>query len=121
MNQPALCRATRTVAWTTFLALVVAAGGVTTPSKADDDMRSSPPDTTSYSRPAVAEDFDPLNAAGTADPGKAVQFDVFVVDTVVNNTDPDLKITDTFNDGEISIAVKPQHANQLVMTSFSGS
>lgn len=120
MNQPALCRATRRVAWTTFLALV-AAGGVTTPSKADDNMRSSPPDTTSYSRPAIAEDFDPLNAAGTADPGKAVQFDVFVVDTVVNNTDPDLKITDTFNDGEISIAVKPQHANQLVMTSFSGS
>src|SRR5690349_20486712 len=86
MKQPALCRATRTIASTTFLALV-AAGGVTTPAKADDNMRSSPPDTTSYSRPAVAEDFDPLNAAGAADPGKAVQLDVFVVDTVVNNTD----------------------------------
>jgi hypothetical protein len=84
-------------------------------------MRSSPPDTNSYSRPAVAEDFDPLNAAGTADPGKAVQFDVFVVDTVVNNTDLNLQLTDTFNDGEISIAVRPQHPEQLVITAFSGS
>jgi hypothetical protein len=109
-----------TVTCTALLAFTIA-GGVVTSAKADDNMRSSPPDTTSYSRPAVAEDFDPLNAAGTADPGKAVQFDVFVVDTVVNNTDPDLKITDTFNDGEVSVAVKPQHPNQLVMTAFSGS
>ena len=26
----------------------------------------------------------------------AAQFDVFIVDTVINNTDPDLKFTDTF-------------------------
>jgi hypothetical protein len=120
MKPPALSGAIRTIALTTFLALV-AAGGVTTLSKADDNMRSSPPDTTSYSRPAVAEDFDPLNAAGTADPGKTVQFDVFVVDTVVNNTDSNLKLTDTFNDGEISIAVRPEHPEQLVITSFAGS
>ena len=119
MNQPALRGDSRAIAWTAFLALV-AAGGIT-PSNADDNMRSSPPDTTSYSRPAVAEDFDPLSAAGKADPGKPVQFDVFVVDTVVNNTDSNLKLTDTFNDGEISIAVRPQHPEQLVIASVEKS
>lgn len=113
-------RDARTVACAACLALL-AATSVSTPSKADDDMRSSPPDTNSYSRPVIAEDLDPFSTAGTADPARAVQFNVFVVDTVVNNTDPDLKITDTFNDGEVSIAVKPQHPEQLVMTAFSGS
>ena len=79
MRQPTSFGNARTVAGAACLVLV-AAGGT---SMADDNMRSSPPDTNSYSRPAVAEDFDPLNAAGTADPGNAVQFDVFVVDTVV--------------------------------------
>src|SRR5258708_26950871 len=60
-----------------------------------------------------------MNTAGTSQAGNAVQFDVFVVDAVVSNTDKDLKITDTFNDGEISIAVRPQHPDQLVMTSFA--
>jgi hypothetical protein len=101
--------------------VLVAAGGAATSARADDSMRSLPPDTNSYFRPVVAEDFDPLNTAGKAATGSAVQFDVFVVDTVVNNTDPDLKITDAFNDGEISIAVRPQHPEQLVMTAFSGS
>jgi hypothetical protein len=107
MKQLALCRDARTVVSAACLALV-AAGGIPTPSKADDSVRSSPPDTNSYSRPVVAEDFDPLSTAGKAEAGRAVQFDVFVVDTVVNNTDPDLKITDTFNVGEISIAVTPR-------------
>jgi hypothetical protein len=120
MKQLALCRDARTVACGAFLA-VIAAGGLPTPSKADDSVRSSPPDTTSYSRPVVAEDFDPMNTAGKSQAGKAVQFDLFVADTVVNNTDPDLKVTDTFNDGEVSIAVKPQHPEQLVITAFSGS
>jgi hypothetical protein len=100
---------------------LLAASSVSTPSKADDDMRSSPPDTNSYSRPVIAEDLDPLSTAGTADAARTVQFNAFVVDAVVNNTDPDLKTTDTFNDGEVSIAVKRQHPDQLVMTAFSGS
>jgi hypothetical protein len=120
MKQLALCRDARTVACAACLALL-AAGGASAPSKADDDMRSAPPDTNSYSRPVIAEDLDPLSTAGTADAARAVQFDVFVVDAIVNNTDPDLKITDTFNDGEVSIAIKPQHPEQLVMTAFSGS
>jgi len=69
----------------------------------------------------VAEDFDPLNTAGNPQAGKAVQFDVFVVDIVVSNTDKDLKNTDTFNDGEISIAPNPRDPNDIVITAFSGS
>ena len=113
-----LCVTGPVIACATCLTILVA-GGVST-SKADDNLRSSPPDTNSYSRPVVADDFDPMNTAG-AEAEKAVQFNVFVVDAVVNNTDPDLKITDTFNDGEVSIAVKPQHPDQLIMTAFSGS
>ena len=102
MKQLTLCRDARTVACAACLALL-AASSVSTPSWADDDMRSSPPDTNSYSRLVIAEDLDPLSTAGKADAARTVQFNIFVVDTVVNNTDPDLKITDTFNDGEVSI------------------
>jgi len=45
----------------------------------------------------------------------------FVVDAVVNNTDPTLTNTDTFNDGETSIAVNPESPGEIVMTAFSGS
>src|SRR5262249_53697978 len=37
-----------------------------------------------------------------------------------NNTDPNLKNTDTFNDGETSIAVNPRDPDQIVITAFSG-
>ena len=118
MRNHRLCKDTRAVTSGAFVALTMA-GVILTPAKADEDVRSFPPDTTSYSRPLVSEDFDPLNAAVKSPTGKAVQFDVFVVDTVVNNTDPNLKTTDTFNDGEISIAVNPQHPDQIVITSFA--
>jgi hypothetical protein len=39
----------------------------------------------------------------------------------VNNTDATLKITDTFNDGEPSIAVNPSNSDEIVITAFSGS
>ena len=45
----------------------------------------------------------------------------FIVDTVVNNTDPNLTNTDTFNDGETSITVNPVNPNEIVITAFSGS
>jgi hypothetical protein len=108
-------RLARTGVWAFAMGGLVCASA-----KADENMRSSPPDNTSYSRPLVSEDFDPLKTAGKALSGKAAQFDVFVVDTVVNNTDLDLKNTDTFNDGEVSIAVKPLHPNEIVITAFSG-
>jgi hypothetical protein len=46
---------------------------------------------------------------------------VFIVDTVVNNTDPNLTNTDTFNDGETSITVNPENHDEIVVTAFSGS
>jgi len=38
----------------------------------------------------------------------------------VNNTDPNLTNTDTFNDGETSITVNPANPNEIVVTAFSG-
>jgi hypothetical protein len=43
------------------------------------------------------------------------------VDVVVNNTDPTLTNTDTFNDGETSIAVNPLNPDEIVITAFSGT
>jgi len=39
----------------------------------------------------------------------------------VNNTDPNLTNTDTFNDGETSITVNPANPDEIVVTAFSGS
>ena len=39
----------------------------------------------------------------------------------MNNTDPNLTNTDTFNDGETSITVNPANPNEVVVTAFSGS
>ena len=83
--------------------------------QAQESTRDAPPDTTPYERPTVREDFAPK---GTRPipllPG------LFIVDAVVNNTDPNLKNTDTFNDGETSIAVNPRDPDQIVITAFSG-
>ena len=111
---------TRAVTSAAILAFPIV-GFVITAAKADDMGRSSPPDNNSYSRAVIAEDFDPLSTAGKSLGGEAVQFDVFVADTVVNNTDPSLKNTDTFNDGEVSIAIRPQNPSEIVITAFSGS
>jgi hypothetical protein len=46
---------------------------------------------------------------------------VKVIDAVVNNTNPNLTNTDTFNDGEVSIAINPLNPNEITMTAFSGS
>jgi len=83
--------------------------------RSEESTRDAPPDTTSYKRPAVRADFAPK---GTKPipllPG------VFIVDTVVNNSDPNLTNTDTFNDGETSITVNPANPNEVVVTAFSG-
>ena len=103
----------------TVLLAVAIAGFVVTSAKADDKMRSSPPDTKSYSRPLVPEDLTLGKTAGTA--GQAAGVNFSVVDTVVNNTNPNLQFTDAFNDGETSIAVNPLHQNEIVITAFSGA
>jgi hypothetical protein len=83
--------------------------------------RSSPPDATPYARPPVAEDFAPPRPAGLPPAAAKAGFVVSVVDAVVNNTDPKLKRTDVFNDGEVSLAVRPGGPSDVVMTAFSDS
>jgi uncharacterized repeat protein (TIGR01451 family) len=77
--------------------------------------RDAPPDTWHYTRPAIPEDSAPRGI-------KAIPLVpvVFIVDAVVNNTDPTLTNTDTFNDGETSIAINPANPDEVVMTAFSG-
>ncbi len=100
--------------------LLTAAGWVisTSPSftqGADPSTRSWPPDTSSYYRPAVPEDRAPGGKPALSGPGGPL-----VVDVVVNNTDPNLMLTDTFGDEEVGIAVNPENPNEIVITSFAG-
>ncbi|HEY4257810.1 MAG TPA: hypothetical protein VGM66_11400 [Candidatus Udaeobacter sp.] len=83
---------------------------------ANESTRDAPPDTTPYWRPAIPADHAPR---GT----RAIPLvpSIFIVDTVVSNTDPNLTNTDTFNDGETSITVNPANPNEIVITAFSGS
>jgi hypothetical protein len=100
----------------------------TAPSMAQS-AKSSPKDTTPYSRPAIPADTAGPNtpAAKPAASPKIKTLGIVpvnivkVVDAVVNNTDPNLQNTDTFNDGEISIAINPLNHNEITMTAFSGS
>ena len=84
--------------------------------KAEESTRDAPPDTTPYRRPAVREDFAPKGVRPIP-----LLPSVFIVDVVVNNTDPNLTNTDTFNDGETSITANPANPNEVVVTAFSGS
>src|SRR6185503_12088775 len=85
---------------------------VTTDQK--ESIRDAPPDTTPYVRGMVSEDFSPGGR-------RALAQSLFVRDVVVSNTDPNLTNSDTFNDGEPSIAVNPSDPNQIAITAFSGS
>jgi hypothetical protein len=89
------------------------------PLQADESAKSSPPDTTRYSRPAVSADRPAAPAAQPNLPTPGLNL-MRQVDTVVNNTNPNLKNTDTFNDGETSIAINPSNYNEIVITAFSG-
>jgi hypothetical protein len=84
--------------------------------QAQESTRDAPPDTTPYKRPTVREDFAPKGTRPIP-----LLPEVFIVDAVVNNTDPNLTNTDTFNDGETSITVNPANPNEIVITAFSGS
>src|SRR5512138_237349 len=44
---------------------------------------------------------------------------VRVVDAIVNNTDPNLKTSDTFTDHESSIAINPMNPREIVVLGFS--
>jgi hypothetical protein len=78
------------------LVTTATAQGQNNPKKqADESTRDAPPDTTPYRRPALPEDYAPRGI-------RAIPLvpSIFIVDTVVNNTDPNLTNTDTFNGGE---------------------
>ena len=83
---------------------------------------SWPPDSNAYTRKAIAEDKRPAGNLAI----KALQFgtptfpDVFIRDTVVSNVNPSLTDTDTFRDGEPSIAINRANTNEIVITAFSG-
>ncbi len=81
---------------------------------AQESVRSWPPDTTPYAREAVPEELPTEGEIFSPPP-------VFIRDVVVSNTDPNLTNTDTFNDGETSIAVNPLNPDEIVITAFSGS
>src|SRR5262249_919513 len=76
--------------------------------QAQESTRDAPPDTTPYSRPAVTGDFAPKGTRPIP-----LLPSVLIVDTVVNNTDPNITNTDTFNDGETSITANPANPTKL--------
>ena len=84
--------------------------------QAEESTRDAPPDLTPYTRPALPEDSAPKGISALLPISGG-----FIVDAVVNNTDPNLTNTDTFNDGETSIAVNRANPNEIVITAFSGS
>jgi len=98
-----------------FVTTAIAQGQKNSQQKAEESTRDAPPDTTSYKRPTVRDDFAPKGMR----PIPLVP-SVLVVDVVVNNTDPNLTNTDTFNDGETSITANPSNPNEVVVTAFSG-
>jgi len=98
------------------------------PSQASaESLKSSPPDRTKYTRPLSAGELRPLGkspmgaSVQAANPEEAKGSNIFIVDVVVNNTDPNLRNTDIENDGEISIAINPRNPKEIVISAFSGS
>jgi hypothetical protein len=74
-------------------------------------VRSYPKDGSPYARPAEEGERS----------RSRVHPKVFLSDTIVSNTDPTLTNTDTFNDGELSIAINPANHDEIALTSFGGS
>src|SRR5438067_3082661 len=99
-----------------FVTTATAQGQNNAKKQGEESTRDAPPDTTPYRRPAVPEDYAPKGMRPIP-----VMPSIFIVDTVVNNTDPNLTNTDTFNDGETSITVNPANINEIVITAFSES
>jgi hypothetical protein len=82
--------------------------------------RSWPKDPNTYSRPAIAPDT-AVAAPRTPSSGAGSSSNLIrVIDAVVNNTDASVQNTDTFNDGETSIAINPFNHREIVMSAFSG-
>lgn len=86
--------------------------------QAIDDARDSPPDRTHYVRPAVPADY---GTPGRPALPNVVTPQAVVRDVIVSNTDATLTNTDTFGDGEPSIAINPSNPDEIAITAFSGS
>lgn len=99
--------------WFTAAGWMIAVAPSFTQQDESASIRSWPPDTNAYARAAIPADYTASARPGPLDAA-------FVVDTVVNNTDPNLKNTDTFGDEEDSIAVNPTNPNEIVILAFSG-
>jgi len=84
-------------------------------------MRSWPPDTTPYARAKMPGEMT-VSKLGSEYPEGAERIGrLFIRDVVVSNSDPNLNTTDTFNDGETSIAINSRNKREIVITAFSGS
>lgn len=99
-----------------FTACLAPAPAVTNaPPTTGSGGRSSPPDLSHPSRPAIAADNLPRPSAPAA-PGVSTPV---VVDPAVSNTTPNFRNTDTTGGTEPSVALNPANPLQVVITSFS--
>jgi hypothetical protein len=85
--------------------------------QSDQPVKDSPPDTYPYARKAVPDDYGTPERLALP---QVVILQAVVRDVVVSNTNPSLTNTDTFNDGEPTIAINPQNTNEIVISAFSG-
>lgn len=84
-------------------------------------ISDQPPDTRSYTRPAIPEDYHPLGRPAILPKGIPAGLPlIYLIDTVVFNTDPMLENNNSCNDGEPSIAINPDNSQEIVITAFSG-
>jgi hypothetical protein len=84
-------------------------------------MRSLPPDLTPYVRQLASDEATVSGVGSEYLPGAERIGRLFIRDVVVSNSDPNLTNTDTFNDGETSIAINSRNRREIVITAFSGS
>ena len=89
-----------------------------------NEIRDFPPDFHDYFRPAIPGDLTPMGQPALTT--KRLDFGgppiaLFLADVVVNNTDPNLKNTNTSGDSEPSIAVNPVNPAEVDILAFSGS
>jgi hypothetical protein len=117
-----------------ILLAVIAAAAL--PIAAQESTNSTPPDLTPYFRAKVPQDYAPQGRPALPlplPPSVPIFPNVFVVDTVINNSDPNLTNTDHFGDTEPSIAINPvsciegtavltlHGCQQIVILAFSGA
>jgi hypothetical protein len=124
---------TRRIRWVLVFTLLAATTALQL--QAQESTRSEPPDLTNYLRAVVPQDYTPGGrpALPNAQPTTLPIFpSVYVADAVVNNTDPNLKNTDRFNDGEPSLAINPiscilpnnlitTGCQEIILLAFSGA